>query len=124
LRHPLLAFDKIRAVCRGAALVETHVCNVDPMLPSSLFYLDNVLDKATTNWTGPSESCVASWMRDAEFQSVWAEITPRMPTRQRFVGFVEEPTFRISSKFKFCDDKYFALARLAVERALKAGVAL
>src|SRR3546814_3424311 len=38
LRHPLLALDKTRAVCRGAMILETHVVNAFGNLPASLFY--------------------------------------------------------------------------------------
>lgn len=122
LRHPLLAFNSIRKVCRGAVCVETHVCNVDPQIPQALFYLDDVLDEADTNWTGPTEACVVSWMRDAGFKDVWAEKTPRMKSRQRFVGFVDAPTFAIDTdNFFRCDDEYFARSRDAVTQQLKVG---
>lgn len=119
LRHPLLAFDRLRAVCRGALCVETHVCNHDPLTPSSLFYRDDVLAGAITNWTGPSESCVASWMRDAGFRTIYAERKPRVLTRQRFVGFVDAPTFPVAAaNFTLLDADYFGRVRAACEAKL------
>lgn len=122
LRHPLLAFDRLRAVCRGALCVETHVCNHDPLTPASLFYRDDVLAGAITNWTGPSEACVASWMRDAGFATIYAERKPRVLTRQRFVGFVDAPTFPVDAdNFKALDAGYFAKVRAACEARLAEG---
>jgi tRNA (mo5U34)-methyltransferase len=122
LRHPLLAFDRLRAVATGAVCVETHVCNHEPMTPSCLFYRDDVLDKADSNWSGPSEACVASWMVDAGFRTVYAETKPRMRSRQRFVGFVDEPTFTVTAPaFRLLDDAYFAEARSEAARKIRLG---
>lgn len=122
LRHPLLAFDRLRRVATGAICVETHVCNYDPMLPTSLFYEDDVLDDADSNWSGPTEACVGAWMRDAGFTTVYAEKKPRVVSRQRFVGFVGEPTFEVNADdFKPLNDAYFAEVRQAVESRLKVG---
>lgn len=122
LRHPLLALDRLRAVCRGAICVETHICNYDPLVPSSLFYRDNVLDKADSNWTGPSESCVASWMLDAGFSTIYAERKPRIQSRQRFIGFTETPIFEPNKdNFHLLDDAYFAEVRRETESRIRNG---
>lgn len=122
LRHPLLAFDRLRAVASGAICVETHVSNHEPMTPSALFYRDDVLDKADSNWTGPSESCVASWMKDAGFETVYAEIKPRVRSRQRFVGFVGAPTFTVNAaNFRLLDAEYFAEVRADCARKIRLG---
>ncbi|MEM1314314.1 MAG: DUF1698 domain-containing protein [Pseudomonadota bacterium] len=122
LRHPLLSFDRLRAVSRAAICVETHVCNFDPMLPASLFYLDDVLAKAESNWTGPTESCVASWMRDAGYRTIYAERKPRVASRQRFIGFCDAPTFEVNeTNFRLLDDAYFAEARREALSKLRIG---
>ncbi|ARE41312.1 Methyltransferase type 11 [Rhodovulum sp. P5] len=122
LRHPLLAFDRLRAVCRGAIVVETHVCNYDPYLPVCLFYGDDVLDNADSNWSGPTEACVASWMRDAGFKTVFAETRPRVASRQRFVGFVDAPTFEVNTDtFRLLDSDYFAEVRREAASRIRVG---
>src|SRR3546814_2184199 len=63
LRHPLLALDKTRAVCRGAMILETHVVNAFGNLPASLFYRRDEL-VTSTNWTGPNDSAVVNWLMD------------------------------------------------------------
>src|SRR3546814_11301835 len=64
LRHPLLALDKTRAVCRGAMILETHVVNAFGNLPASLFYRRDEL-VTSTNWTGPNDSPVVNWRMEA-----------------------------------------------------------
>ncbi|MGB5474419.1 MAG: DUF1698 domain-containing protein [Gammaproteobacteria bacterium] len=122
LRHPLLAFDKLRAACSGAICIETHVCNYDPMVPSALFYLDDVLYKADSNWTGPSESCVVSWMKDAGFNNVYIETKPRMQSRQRFIGFIDKPTFTVNSgNFSIADGTYYSKVRANTLHKIETG---
>ena len=122
LRHPLLAFDRLRAVCDGAICVETHTCNHDPYTPSSIFYRDDVYSNAASNWTGPSESCVASWMLDARFKIIYTEKNPRMQLRQRFIGFIETETFDVNkNNFRLLDEKYFNDVRQEVESKLRIG---
>lgn len=76
LRHPLLSFDRIRALCQGFLVVETHVVTTQSDLPAMLFYEDDVLADAITNWTGPTGSCVVHWLRSAGFPQVFAERVP------------------------------------------------
>ncbi len=122
LRHPLLAFDRLRSVCKGVICVETHVCNFDPTLPAALFYGDDVLQGAESNWTGPTEACVASWMRDAGFRTIFAERKPRVASRQRFVGFVDEATFDVNeNKFRLLDEDYFLSVRKRAEKSIARG---
>ncbi len=100
LRHPLLAFDRLRAVCNGAMVVETHTSEMSQKVPFMLFYRDNVLANNPTNWCGPSEACVVHWMKDAGFDEVFferSEKNPR-PKRQRFIGTIDERWTEVFSK--------------------------
>ena len=66
LRHPFLSLDTTRRVCRGAMVLETHIVNSLSTTPIAAFYHDDVFT-AWTNWTGPTEAAVASWLRSAGF---------------------------------------------------------
>lgn len=66
LRHPLLSLDAVRSVCRGAMVLETHIVNSMTTTPVAAFYHDDVF-RAWTNWTGPTEAAVATWLRSAGF---------------------------------------------------------
>ena len=122
LRHPLLALDTVRRVCQGALILTTHVVNNQPMLPMSLFYLDDVFC-GITNWTGATESMVAHWLRSAGFPFVYVERNRSNPfhDRQKFVACCDQKwseNFQGNQNFQFCDDNYFARSRLALEKEL------
>lgn len=113
LRHPLLAFDKIRSVCDGVVFVETHLNGINHHVPSSVFYRDDVFG-SVTNWTGPTQACVAQWMYDAGFPFVFLERKRKGPLRGRFIGCAnsgEAENFMKNDSFVFCDNEYFSRVR-------------
>ena len=123
LRHPLLAFDRARAVCCGALVIETHVVTSMSQLPMMLFYEDDVLARAVTNWCGPSEACVVHWLKSAGFSDVFVERkeAQKRPDRQRFVGTVAPrwaELFRSNPNFFYCDKEYFLASRREIEQVL------
>jgi tRNA (mo5U34)-methyltransferase len=120
LRHPLLALDRARRVCRGGILLETHVQPEDPMLPSTLFYLDDVMD-GFTNWTGPTLACITHWLKSAGFPHIFREKEPFVPGRARVLGAVDREwadEFGANPHFSYCDQQYFTECRLAVLQRL------
>ncbi len=122
LRHPLLAFDRIRPVCRDMICVETHVAKIDPALPYSFFYLEDELDGACTNWTGPSEACVVHWMKDAGFEKIYYEKKPARDRRQKFIGFVDKDRVvndAMQLNFSLADEEYFQRSRQQVLQRIK-----
>ncbi|MCL5779286.1 DUF1698 domain-containing protein [Limibaculum sp. FT325] len=115
LRHPLLAFDRIRPVCGGVLLLETHVAGADHLLPALMFYPSEFF--GVTNWSGPTIGCCAAWMRDAGFTRVFREKRRKGQLRARMVGCVSEDWanhFAGNPNFLECDEEYFAdqVARL------------
>lgn len=122
LRHPLLALDAIRRVCRGCVIVETHVSNRAPFVPQSLFYWDDVFN-GDTNWSGPSEACVVAWMKSAGFETIFRQVVAYdvYSARQRFVATLGpkwERLFAHNSRFRRCDQAYFARVRDETRRWL------
>jgi tRNA (mo5U34)-methyltransferase len=88
LRYPLLAIDRIRSVCRGTVLVETHVCDdhfllrdaaggvscplgtLDKRLkdlPIWRFYKSDELCGDASNWFGPNIRAVIEGFETAGF---------------------------------------------------------
>jgi tRNA (mo5U34)-methyltransferase len=123
LRHPLLALDRVRAVCRGAVIIETHIVRSMSQLPMMLFYEDDVLARAATNWCGPSEACVVHWLKSAGFSDIFAERegSQKRPDRQRFIGTVDPywaELFRSNQNFFCCDEAYFRASRKEIEQVL------
>lgn len=91
LRHPLLALDTTRRVCRGAMIVETHLINAFDDLPAMIFYRRNEL-QTVTNWSGPTEAIVVNWLIDAGYPFVFSNRTNRAApySRRIFVACIDE----------------------------------
>lgn len=121
LRHPLLAIDRCRAVCRGACIIKTHVSRTMPDLPLMLFYADEVLDKTITNWCGPTAACMTHWMKSAGFTHIYQERNCK-GDRARFVGVVDpkwKTVFDGAAQFEYCDDSYFRGIHECLSHALQ-----
>jgi len=86
LRNPLLALDKIHAVCREYALVETHVLDqyfvhqgkITPLdtihswlkdSPIMQFYPNNELNNDLSNWWAPNIQCLRAMLDTSGFQA-------------------------------------------------------
>jgi len=70
LRHPLLALDRVRALCRDLLVVETHLGMPTGAGPVAAFYPGAELNNDPTNWWGPSMECVIAWLRSSGFKTV------------------------------------------------------
>jgi tRNA (mo5U34)-methyltransferase len=82
LRHPLLALDKLGAVCNGQIIVESAICDdYSPYRgglgrgypggqPVMEFYPDNELAGNRTNWWAPTLQCMAGMVYAAGFPRV------------------------------------------------------
>ncbi len=122
LRHPLLALDRVRRVCSGVLILETHVICSASIIPMSFFYMDDVFC-APTNWTGPTEAAIVHWLFSAGFTHIYTgrgrERGPH--DRQIFIACVNDgwhSVFASLSNFNFCDRSYFERSRQALSRSL------
>ena len=73
LRHPLLGLERICALAREAAFVESFVTDAgpDPAAPCTLeFYETNELGGQIDNWCGPNVNCLMALCRAAGFARV------------------------------------------------------
>lgn len=67
-KNPLDAFARLRAVTRGAALVETHLDHrFGEYSPYMVFYEHAECNNDPTNWWGPNSACVEAMLRTAGF---------------------------------------------------------
>ena len=95
LRYPLLALDRIHAVCDGSMVLETHCLDdcvllddgqvttlerIDPRLariPLYRFYPGNELNHDYSNWFAPNRCAIEDGLRTAGFEprllSAWAD---------------------------------------------------
>jgi tRNA (mo5U34)-methyltransferase len=74
LRHPLLALDNLRRLTRGAALIETAVCDheLPPRVaqrPYIRFYRGDELEANVSNWFAPTISALLDWCDSSGFRS-------------------------------------------------------
>jgi tRNA (mo5U34)-methyltransferase len=123
LRHPLLALDIARRVCRGALVLETHIVNGMSTVPLSVFYHDDVF-RGWTNWTGPTEAVVAAWLRSAGFPVIktWRQNPSRPNGRQVFVACTNATWAERfgGPTLVALDDAYFAEVAAATRRFVEA----
>jgi tRNA (mo5U34)-methyltransferase len=91
LRHPLLALDQIRRLCRGQLLIETAVCDYElpPTVqgPYARFYRRDELAGDGSNWFAPTTACFLDWLGSAGFDVSWSLSAPEgAPTRATAVA--------------------------------------
>jgi tRNA (mo5U34)-methyltransferase len=119
LRYPLLAIDKLRALCRGKVLIESHVIDQHmmvakgfraaivplkrisrllPAMPLWRFFPGRELNQDPTNWFGPNIQAVLSAFASAGFDcrllQEWDdrasfEATPSAPLAAALAGTYE-----------------------------------
>jgi tRNA (mo5U34)-methyltransferase len=78
LAHPLLALEKVAAVTRGTAIVETVVDLVGLSRPAVAFYPGRELNGDPTNWWGPNPSAVIGMLSTVGFQQT--RLVTELPT--------------------------------------------
>lgn len=112
LRHPLLAIDNMRRICRGFFIFETFVDinNPDQYCASSKFYRTTELGPIS-NWTGATTACFNSWLKDAGFNDIYYANTGFPgPSRQIFVAVVDSKyndIFENNKNLHYCDSDYW-----------------
>ena len=111
LRHPLLAIDKVSSVCKDIFCFETHVdLHVSDTLATSRFYRTKEYCDTTSNWTGASIGCYASWLKDAGFKHIFvSNWGPYKSDRRIFVGCKTDKYINIfeNDATVYLDKKFF-----------------
>jgi tRNA (mo5U34)-methyltransferase len=112
LRHPLLAIDNMRRICRGFFIFETFVDvnNPNQLCASSKFYRTTELGPIS-NWTGATTACFNSWLKDAGFNDIYyaASGFPGTP-RQIFVAVADpiyNDIFKNNKNLHYCNKDYW-----------------
>jgi tRNA (mo5U34)-methyltransferase len=89
LRHPLLALERLRSVCRGEMYLESHVTQqrfeIDGQeVPVAVFFPGAELNNDPTNWWSPTPLCLEQMIRSHGFEpEVIAEWDSRIAFRCR-----------------------------------------
>ena len=114
LRHPLLAIDNMRKVCKGFFMFETFVDvnNPNQEVAETKFYRTSELGPVS-NWTGATSACYNSWLKDAGFEDVYYTNPgpPALgPPRQIFIGVVDSQynhRFKSCANLHYCNEDYW-----------------
>jgi len=70
LRDPLRALEAVAKVTDGLLVLETHTDATHLGRPAMVFYEGDELAGDASNWTGPNEALLASWLREVGFRDV------------------------------------------------------
>ena len=71
LKHPLLALERVCALSKDMACVESYVSNASPDAPPAMeFYEHRELCGQFDNWVGPNVACLLAFCRTAGFARV------------------------------------------------------
>lgn len=86
-QNPMLYLRKLRSVCGGTAIIETHVDGLDYQRPMMVFYPKDTLVGDYTNFWGPNELAVRDMLLEVGFARV-EMVDHYSPTRMVFHAFV------------------------------------
>ena len=67
LRHPLMALERVRSVCRDLLILETHIDMLGEGRPATAFYGKGEVNDDPTTWWGPNVECVNAWLLASGF---------------------------------------------------------
>jgi tRNA (mo5U34)-methyltransferase len=83
---PLGYLTKVRSLCHGTAIIETHVDALEVARPALVFYPGASLNNDPTNFFGPNPLAVEAMLKEVGFRSV--EAFPQWaPSRQAFHAY-------------------------------------
>ena len=69
LRFPLLALEKVRAICRDLFLLETLYDLISIPTPAAAFYPGREFENDPTTWWGGNPPCISAWLLSAGFRT-------------------------------------------------------
>lgn len=112
LRHPLLALDKVRAVCNNVFCFETHVdLQTKDTFAVNRFYRTDEYCNTISNWTGATIGCYASWLKDSGFEHIFVtDWGPYKSDRRIFIALTNDQyadTFINIPNLNYLDEEYF-----------------
>jgi tRNA (mo5U34)-methyltransferase len=86
MRHPLLALERVAAVCIDHLILETHIDLLDLPRPAMAFYPGTELNGDDSNWCGPNPAMVLAMLKTVGFSKAVMFAGPfEMPTSTRMI---------------------------------------
>jgi tRNA (mo5U34)-methyltransferase len=71
LKHPMLALESLRPLCKDLLVIETHIGMPPDDRPFTAFYPGAELNNDPSNWWGPNVACVKAWLAATGFKRVY-----------------------------------------------------
>ncbi len=70
MRHPLLALERVAALCDDLLILESYVETTENDAPLMRFLPDSSLNDDPTNWWAPNTACIEAMLRDVGLAEV------------------------------------------------------
>ena len=70
LRHPFLGIEKVRRLCKGDVILESHCTDVGGSVPAMRMYPNKELNNDASNWWGPNVPCIYAMLNDVGFKEI------------------------------------------------------
>jgi tRNA (mo5U34)-methyltransferase len=70
LRHPFLGIEKVRSLCHGDFILESHTADIGGSLPAMRMYPGKELAGDASNWWGPNVACIYAMLNDVGFKEI------------------------------------------------------
>ena len=129
LRHPLKAIDTLRKVCNdeAVAFIKTHCIITENFIPLNIFYEDDVMEGADSNWTGANIHCIAAWMKNAGFKHIFIQkpFNDKGYCVLNFFGCTGDKykeLFIDNEELIYCDEAYFQKCHKETEKFLDGNI--
>lgn len=95
LREPLRALERVADVTGDLLVLETATDATHLSRPAMVWYPDDELAGDASNWVGPNEALLESWLREVGFRQV--EVVYRRPFVQRLARAIKRGGGRLGT---------------------------
>lgn len=70
LKHPFLGIEKLRKLCGGDLILESHTNDLGGTVPAMRMYPRSELNNDESNWWGPNTACIHAMLDSAGFKDI------------------------------------------------------
>lgn len=70
LRHPFMGIEKVRSLCHGDLILESHCTDMGGTTPAMQMYPKAELNNDPSNWWGPNPACIYAMLNDVGFTDI------------------------------------------------------
>jgi len=100
-QDPMLYLRRIRSICKGTAIIETHIDALDYPRPAMVFYPGATLNHDASNFWGPNPAAVESMLKEVGFAEVSLVSTCGQGTRAVFHATIRFASGEVKPPFQY-----------------------